>query len=232
MRPEYVTICAPFVAPNGSPAVDRIAHRAGNSRRALQLAIEAGVDWIEIDVWYSYGRLIARHEWGVWRVPLVYDSRRLHVLRHRLIDLEDVIRLTEGGPRLFIDLKGAHRRLPGAIVRALRKHDAADRAAVCGQHWPPLDAIAEAEPRIEIFHSLGRPEHLEAYAAREHDRLVPAGISIARSLVTPELVENFHKQERKLFAWTVNDWEQASQLAAWRVDGIISDRLDLLAALA
>lgn len=213
------------------PAVARIAHRGGNDRQALRLAVDAGVDWLEIDLWYSYGRLIARHEWGFGRLPIVYDNWRLHILPHWPIDLEEIIRLTEGGPRLFIDLKGRHRRLPKAIVSMLRKYGATDRAAVCGQHWPPLDAIAAAEPRIQVFHSFGRPEQLDTYTARLDREPRAAGVSVARWLLTPELIERFHRRDLRVFAWTVNEHELARRLAHWGVDGIISDQLDLLRAL-
>src|SRR5437016_5858948 len=61
--------------------ISRIAHRAGNDREALRLATEAGVDWIEIDLWSSFGRLVARHERGVWRLPFVYEGWHVRPLR-------------------------------------------------------------------------------------------------------------------------------------------------------
>src|SRR5579885_1519857 len=161
-----------FLAPSPPPTLDRaprimrIAHRAGNDRTALQRAIEAGVDWIEIDLWYAWGRLVARHERGVWRLPVVYDKWHVRLLRERLLGLDDLIEITAGGPRLFIDLKGTSPRLPEAVVRTLRRQGACDRAAVCGQYWPPLDAVGAAEPRIRVFHSLGRPEHVRLHLAR------------------------------------------------------------------
>ncbi|MHB8574781.1 MAG: glycerophosphodiester phosphodiesterase [Dehalococcoidia bacterium] len=209
----------------------RIAHRAGNGRAALHTAITEEIDWIELDLWYTFGRLVARHERGFGRIPLVYDRWSVRYLSGGVIELDEIIRLTEGGPRLLIDLKGAHPRLPGAIVETLRREGAIDRAAVCGQLWPPLDAIRSAEPRIKVFHSLGRPEHVRAYASRLRSSEPLDGVSIAKWLVTPELVETYARREIKLIAWTVNERDFASQLVDWGVHGIISDRLDLLSLL-
>ncbi len=212
--------------------LERIAHRAGNDRQQLRQAIDAKVDWIELDLWYSHGRLLAHHERPVWRLPVLYDKWHLRVVRERHIDLAEVVRLTDCGIGLFIDLKGVHRRLPGAIVETLRRLGAIDRAIVCGQYWPPLDAIAEAEPAIRVFHSLGRPDHIAAYAARRHDLPRAAGLSVSKRLVTPERLAQWSQLDLRVFAWTVNERGLAGQLAGWGVDGIISDRLDVLHALA
>lgn len=210
----------------------RIAHRAGNDRASLLAALEARVDWIEIDLWYAGGRLIARHERGLWRLPIVYDKWHLRVLRERALDLAEIIRLTDGGPRLFIDLKGVARRLPSAIVQTLRRFGAVDRAAVCGQFWPPLDAIKQAEPRIQVFHSLGRPEHVGSYALRLEAEHGLSGVSVAHWLLTPQLVRAYRERDVQVFAWTVNDPATALRLIDWGVDGIVSDDLALLNALA
>jgi glycerophosphoryl diester phosphodiesterase len=209
----------------------RIAHRAGNDRTALRLAVEAQVDWIEIDLWYAGGRLIARHERGLWRLPIVYDKWHMRVVRERPLDLAEIVRLSDGGPRLFIDLKGTARRLPQAIVETLRRLGAVERAAVCGQFWPPLDAIKQSEPRIQVFHSLGRPEHVNNYALRLEAEHGLSGISIGHWLLTPELVAGYHARAVQVFAWTVNDPAIALRLVGWGVDGIISDNLGLLNAL-
>ena len=209
----------------------RIAHRAGNDRTALQRAIEAGVDWIEIDLWYAWGRLVARHERGVWRLPVVYDKWHVRLLRERLLGLDDLIEITAGGPRLFIDLKGTSPRLPEAVVRTLRRHGACDRAAVCGQYWPPLDAIGAEEPRIRVFHSLGRPEHVRQHLDRMSRHTHSHGVSVAHWLLTPEIVGALRQEGRDVFAWTVNQPERASTIVGWGVDGVISDRLELLSTL-
>lgn len=197
----------------------------------MQCALAADVDWIEVDVWYAHGRLVARHERGVWRLPLVYDAWRVRLLRERSLDLAEILKLTDGGPKLFIDLKGTHRRLPNAIVETIHRCDAVGRVAVCGQFWPPLDAIKREEPGVQVFHSLGRPEHVSSYAVRLEAEHGLSGISIGHWLLTPALVRDYHARGVQVFAWTINDPAVALRLVGWGVDGIISDRLELLGAL-
>lgn len=232
--------CCRMTQPEGhgaSPAVStshrvsRIAHRAGNTRSAMRAALAAGADWMEVDLWYSLGRLVARHERGFGRLPIVYDRWRVRVLRETIVELEELCRLTRDGPGLFIDLKGTDRRLPDAIIETLRRNDAVDRAAVCGQFWPPLDDIGRAEPRLKIYHSLARPEHVLRYAPRLAAEGRLDGVSVGHWLVTPELVQRYAERGLQVFAWTVNEPELASRLVDAGVHGIISDRLELLAGL-
>ncbi|HEY7295864.1 MAG TPA: glycerophosphodiester phosphodiesterase [Dehalococcoidia bacterium] len=218
-------------SPDHAPHVARIAHRAGNDRDALQAAISAGVDWIEVDLWHAWGRLVARHERSVWRLPLVFDRWRVRRLREQLLDLNELIELTAGGPQLLIDLKGTTPRLPGAIMRTLQRHGACERAAVCGQYWPPLDAIAASERRIRVFHSLGRPEHVRSHLRRVGRHTASHGVSVAHWLLSPEIICELRRDGREVFTWTVNEPARALTLVEWGAHGVISDRLDLLSAL-
>lgn len=214
-------------------AVLRIAHRAGNERGAVASALAAGVDWIEADIWYAQGRLQARHERALWRLPVLYDKWSVR-LRPRLLGLADLLRLTdEHGTHIFVDVKGLHPRLPAAIARTVRDAGALGRVAVCGQYWPVLDAIGREEPAIPVYHSIGRPEQMALYRqqpAASTDTCA-AGLSVARSLLTTDDVHALHARGLRIVAWTVNNADEAAKLARWGVDGITSDRLDVLETL-
>src|SRR5690242_20646233 len=99
--------------------VQRIAHRAGNGRAILKAAVEAQADWVEVDVWYQYGRIVARHERGLWRLPIVYDSWRIRT-HFKPLYLKEILDLTAGGPRVLLDFKGTHPPLASTVVDLLR----------------------------------------------------------------------------------------------------------------
>jgi len=210
--------------------IRRIAHRAGNGRPSLRAAIAAHVDWIEIDLWYQYGRLVARHERGVWRLPLVYDRWKLHP-HFRPLYLEEIIRLTAAGPGLLLDFKGTHPPLASTVARAIQAGGAAGRTAVCGQFWRPLDEIGDLEPRVQRFYSLGRPEHVGEFLRRLDCGLTAAGVSIGHWLLTEPIATRIRERGLEVFVWTVNDPQLASALVDRGATGIISDKLDLLAEL-
>jgi glycerophosphoryl diester phosphodiesterase len=48
------------------------------------------------------------------------------------------------------------------------------------------------------------------------------------SLVTPGLVKSVHESGKHLFSWTVNDKDSMVHFANCEVDGIISDKTELL----
>lgn len=63
-------------------------------------------------------------------------------------------------------------------------------------------------------------------------RPVPrAGLSVYHPLVTPRLVDLVHGMELALYTWTVDDPARMRELVELSVDGITSNRLDLLAGL-
>jgi glycerophosphoryl diester phosphodiesterase len=58
---------------------------------------------------------------------------------------------------------------------------------------------------------------------------LPIQFVIAKqSLVTPRLIGEIHDHGEKIFVWTVNRKSSMLRLARWGIDGIISDKADLL----
>lgn len=216
--------------PQTAPAPARVAHRAGNSRLALRRAIEACVDWVEVDIWWHHGKVVARHEPAVWRLPFVYDKWRPRLLLNP-VTLAELLGATESGPKLLLDFKGVSRRLPRAAVELLRHFGAVDRAAICGQDWQALDAARLLEPSLRVLYSLDSPRQLTALQKRPAHQPPIEAVSAGHWLLTPEAMAAFHQQKVAVFAWTVNDPARAQTLAALGAAGITSDRLDLLAGL-
>lgn len=55
-------------------------------------------------------------------------------------------------------------------------------------------------------------------------------VMVKESLITRDLIENIHVAGKRIVAWTINRKSSMLCLAQWRIDGIISDRPDLLFA--
>ena len=209
-----------------------MAHRGGNSRRRLRAAVAAGVDWLEVDVWWHFGRIVARHDPAVWRLPVTYGRWRVALAPLRLITLDELLDTVAGTPiRLLLDLKGMAAELPGALATALQRRDALTRAALCGQEWGPLDAARRVAPGLQAFFSLGREEHVPAYLDRLAAGAAPPLVSINHRLLTPDRVADLHRHGVTMIAWTVNHPARAHDLVSWGVDGITSDSLGLLRSL-
>jgi glycerophosphoryl diester phosphodiesterase len=211
----------------------RVAHRGGNSRRLLRRALSAGVDWIEADIWLHYGRLVARHDPALWRLPVTYSRRSVSLILAPSIVLDTLLDATRRRQtRVLIDLKGRPADLPEAIVGVLRRRDVFDRTALCGQEWEPLDRARALDPRVRVFFSLGTPEHLERYLARRRDGSAPPLASSYHALLTPATVAALKDAGSTVIAWTVDSEARARQLLGWGVDGITSNRIAMLNRLA
>lgn len=218
-------------APGRRPV--RIAHRGGNDRGALRRSLALGLDWIEADIWLHYGRLVARHDRSVWRLPITYSRRSLSVRLTPALLLETLLSATAGtGTRLLIDLKGAHPGLPAAIVEQLQRRDALGRAALCGQEWQPLEEAQRIDPGVEVIFSLGRPEHLSAYLARRREGTAPTGTSCYHGLLNPGAVATLKDAGSTIIAWTVDSEARARELLGWGVDGITSNDYAMLSRLS
>lgn len=209
-----------------------VAHRAGESRRALRAALAAGVDWLEVDLWSHYGRVVSRHDAALGRLPITYHSWRAGVLLRPPLTLDALLDAVDGTPvRLLLDLKGNAADLPRRIVETLQRREAVSRAALCGQDWRPLDAARGLEPALSVCFSLGREEHLPAYLRRLDEGSAPSVISIAHRLLTEQRLRELHDRGVTTLCWTVDQPSRARQLVDWGADGIISNSPALLRGL-
>jgi glycerophosphoryl diester phosphodiesterase len=77
----------------------------------------------------------------------------------------------------------------------------------------PLGIICETRKQLSIWRDL------------------PVQYVIAHErLITPELLQDVHEARKKIFAWTINKKASMIRLANSGVDGIVSDKTDLLVA--
>jgi glycerophosphoryl diester phosphodiesterase len=211
------------------PCTVAIAHRAGNDRALLLRAAEAGADWVEADIWWQRGELVARHERALWRLPLRYDEWRLGIAIRPALRLPQICDLLTGGPQLLIDFKGSARRLPAAVIACLRARDAVDRCAVCGQDWPALDEAVRLEPRLRAFYSLGTEQQLTALLRGSTGTREVRAVSCAEFLLTPPVLAELRDRRIAILAWTVNHRARAEELLSAGVYGITTDSPEVLA---
>jgi|SRR5579864_1435210 len=194
-----------------------LASVAENSLAAFELAVKHGCDGFEFDV-----RLTADEH-----AVLCHDaySRGISLARAKLADCR-------------------HLALIGDVLSRFYKQAFLDiEIKVPGMEEAVLTALRECPPERGYVVSSFLPEVLIALRARSAE--VPLGIICDhglprwrempinyliphRSLVTPGLVKSVHQEGKHLLTWTVNDKESMVHFAKWGVDGIISDKTDLL----
>jgi glycerophosphoryl diester phosphodiesterase len=140
--------------------------------------------------------------------------------------------------RLNIDAKGQDPELAGALVAEIRRAGAVERVCIGSED----DAQGERLRRLlpEACHFLpagaGRAHVLSAWSGLLGSRC-PPGWDVAdlphRAWGLPvtcaRTVRHFHARGMKVFVWTVDDERDMRTLLAAGVDGIMTDRPDVLA---
>jgi glycerophosphoryl diester phosphodiesterase len=113
--------------------------------------------------------------------------------------------------------------LEARVLTALREHPP-ERDYVVSSFLP--DVLIELKARSAIV-PVGliceKPRQLMAWRKLPVDYVI-----VHQSLMTRRLVQLVHRAGRRIFAWTVNAPRTMLQFASWGIDGIISDRSELL----
>jgi glycerophosphoryl diester phosphodiesterase len=202
-----------------------VAHRAGNDPEQARIAVAAGADFVEADVWFYRGATETRHEKTIRGLPVLWDRWKLESGRRPRTSLPALLAELDPAAGLLLDLKGNDPRLPAAVAEAL---DAAHRTgptAVCGQNWRHIDALDSREDVIAIW-SIGGARRLRAVLA-EPDR-IPAALSVQRRLLNRAKVAALKLRASLVISWAVNDEAVLRDLLDWGVDGIITDEIGIV----
>ncbi|MFN8559437.1 MAG: hypothetical protein U0531_19560 [Dehalococcoidia bacterium] len=163
---------APFDAASASRPM-RIAHQGGNHHAALRAALAADVDWLEVDVWWHGGRIVARHDPVVWKTPVTYNRWRVGLAPRRPITLDHLLDTVAGTPvRLLLDLKAPAAGCQPRLWRRCNDARALGRGRYAARIGD-IDAAQALEPAVQAFFSLGREEHLPIYLRRLNEGTAP-----------------------------------------------------------
>lgn len=253
MRPPRAPEHAYF---DGPPLA--LAHRGGaayapnrgieNSLRAFRTAVDLGYRYVETDVHAtSDGQLVAFHD---DRLERVTDGRGTlaelpwSVVRAARIDGREPIPLLSElleelpGTCINIDIKAAGGVEP--LWETIRAHRAQGRVCVA----------SFSDRRLGAFRRLAGPSVATAAGPRETAalRFGPAQLSAGRHfparvlqipvthplgpvsvrLVTRGLLDRAHSLGKQVHVWTIDDPVEMRRLLDLGVDGIVSDRIDVL----
>lgn len=235
-------------------AVAALAHRGfsrdglENSMRAFQAAVDLGFRFVETDAHGTAdGVAVALHDAALDRTTdrqgLVADLPWSQVREARIGGVEPVPLLedllgTWPELRVNIDVKAVSGIEP--IATAIERTGAHDRVCVASFSVARREATVARLSR-PVATSAGTGEAAPFFAAgitgrgvgrtlRRVDALqIPARVQGAR-ILTRAHVSAAHRAGKQVHVWTVNDPGEMERLIAMGVDGLVSDRADLLRA--
>lgn len=209
-------------------------HAPENTLTAFKMAIQAGVDGIELDVHQSRDRMLVVHHdetvktaYGEWPIAHLTWSQLRHIdvgEGERMPALTEVLRWAKRRRIwLNLELKGGPSRYPGmerSVYQLLKTRGLLGRVLISSFHFEMLQALKQVDPRVPIgllyytneFNSIGTALRIGAQA------LHPFFTS-----VSPQLVKDCHAVGLKVHTWTVDEPHVAKSLIEMGVDGIITN---------
>ncbi len=218
-----------------------IAHRGAsayepeNTLRAFRRAVEMGADMIELDLRMSAdGHLVVIHDEDVARVtgePGSVAEMTLAALRGlnvigggKIPSLAETIVFMSDQVELNIEVKAPG--LEEKLVRLLTEMEEKSSKGVLVScfDYAVLERLKALSPFLPIaFLTVDLEEAKKAIVKVEIDALHPL-----HTIVSDKLVVMAHDREVAVNAWTVDDPARMAELISLGVDGICSNRPDVL----
>ncbi len=219
-----------------------VAHRGGahlgpeNTLICIERGLEAGADWIEIDVHLSAdGEIVVCHDNSVDRTTngkgyiseMTYGQiRGLKVLDSSGGEtdqyvplLHEVLELVRGRAVLLLEIKRTRRSLEGiekACIDCINEYGMAEQVVIQSFDDEVLETVHELMPqmRVEKLLLAGLP----FFDFDEHEYV--ASYNVFYRLLTDKFIEKAHENGREVKVWTLNKYDRDIVNA---VDGIITN---------
>lgn len=228
-----------------SPRPLVFAHRGGaalapeNTIAAFDNGLSHGADGVELDVHLSSdGCVVVHHDRTLDRTTELRGpvaARTAAELSGASVPrLADVLaRYPEA--RVIVELKVNTEALARAVVETVRRADAVDRVCLGSFGRRVLRAARSIEPAIAT--SAAREEVrwalYRSWCRWSASRVTYGGFQVPETagwtrVVSPNFVACAHRAGLGVQVWTVNTEADARRLLAWGVDGLITDRPDII----
>lgn len=227
-----------------------------NTLASIQLAIELGVDRIEIDVQQTKdNKIIVLHDRTLRRTTtgsgfvknLTYEQIQQFsagykfnkfYIHEKVPTLEQVIDLIDGKVELLIETKYSYMYYPNIerhLINIIKGKEAKDWCKVISFNDRALFRIHKIDPTIKLGKLfVGKHAHLplsfdkgiNIRPLKRYDFVDE--IIVKHAYATSAIINRVHDFGKQLHVWTVNDAETIEKLIERGVDGIISDYPNLL----
>ncbi len=212
-----------------------------NTMAAFRAAMDAGADYVELDVQHTRDRqIVVLHDGDLMRmggdprklgeidvaelagvdIGRKYDAR---FTGERAPTLEDVIDLVRGHMKINIELKYnvPDPGLAPAVVNLLRRKDFLDQVVITSLDYAALKQVESLEPRLETG-------HIVTAAVGDVVRTEADFLSLNSARATASLVRRAHAVGKEVHVWTVNEPDVMLRMVERGVDNVITDNPALL----
>jgi glycerophosphoryl diester phosphodiesterase len=230
------------------PGPIAFAHRGGasevpeNTLPAFQHAVDLGYRYVETDVHVTAdGVLLAFHDDVLDRVTdrtgVIGELAWSEVSQARVDGVEPIPRfedLLASWPELRVNIDPKHDAAVDPLIDVLRRADAVDRVCVGAFSDDRIARVRDALPGICT--SLGPLDSLQLGQASQGETIDELPAPCAQlpthigdtEVLTAAVVAEIHRRGMKVHVWTIDDEAEMERLLDLGVDGIMTDRPQLL----
>ena len=211
-----------------------------NTLVAIQAAIDAGADWVEIDVQETAdGEIVVIHDSDLKKVsgkPMKVSDSSISELQavdigswfgpefsdERIPSLQQVLELCKGKIGVNIELKyyGSERRLEEGVARIVEATEMQDQVLLMSLNYSGIKMMRELRPDWKVG-------LLSATAIGDLTSLDADFLAVAMGMASAGFVRRAHEAGKKVYVWTVNDPVSMSRMISLGVDGIITDEPEM-----
>jgi len=225
------------------------AHRGGaldapeNSMSAFTLAVSMGYRYLETDVHATKdGSLVAFHDHALDRVTdrsgNIADLNYSEVSKAKIDGKEKIpllIELLEEFPDAKFNIDPKHDSAIDPLIKVLSKTNSIHRVCIGSFSDSRIRRIVENMGE-ELCTGMG-PSGVTKIQLRRFtgSKRIPQGdcVQVPMSvkgipLITPQFVRRVHRLGKVVHAWTINTKEDIEMLLDYGVDGIMTDKLEIL----
>jgi glycerophosphoryl diester phosphodiesterase len=220
----------------------RIGHRGApayepeNTLRSFEKAMELGVNAVELDIRKTKdGRMVVIHDAEVDRTTngrgpvsgLTLDEvKRLTAGKSEKIPtLEEALDFLDRKVRILVELKELG--LEENTLSLIREKGLEENVVIVSFHEEALRRTRELSEKVETGLIYVRHENpIETALRLKANYLIPF---FKHTRATD--VEKAHERGLKVIVWTINEREEAVKYVEWGVDGVASDKPDILVGI-
>ncbi len=217
----------------------KIAHRGAsayepeNTLRSFRRAIEMGAEMMELDVRFSSdGHLVIIHDkkldrttngHGLVSEMTLSELKKLDAGKgEKIPTFEEVIDLSKGKIKLVVELKD--KGTEEKVIKLVKENGLIDDVFLVSFHCDLIKRAKSLEPRIRT----GLIMLFSFNTAAKGKECLADAVAPSQYFITRSMVKEVHKNGMYLFTWTVDDPKKAKKLKEMGVDGIVTNKPDLI----
>ncbi len=217
-----------------------MAYMPENTLSSFQKALELGAEIVEFDVRKTKdNHLIVVHDAGMKRTAgregkvknLTSKEIRSFVMdkNKRIPTLEETIDALKGKAQMNIEIKA--RGIEKEVAAIIQKKNVEQSVIVSSFHHPTLLTLKRILPSVRIAPLFGSKDKISYFLYDGKKRIKPWSIHIDKKSAVKGVLKKAHQEGIKVFAYTSNKKKEMENLVRQGVDGIFTNKPDVLREL-